>query len=178
MRRDSADNKRSEHSVYLERSRLMGGELRGPLPIKVDASSTASFAQCQWPSTWRVPTVKPSFRLEKMPSASELNAGHSYNRSAVRATTLLTLNEAFAALGNIGGLFRLPKDSAFETAAAAEALAGDAQEVAAMPATGARESAAQCRLSGSRVKQYVAQLRREQSLLHHFHQGEFRRGGN
>ena len=41
------------------------------------------------------------------------------------ATTLLTLNEAYAALGNIGGLYRLLKESAFETAAAAEALAGD-----------------------------------------------------
>jgi hypothetical protein len=28
------------------------------------------------------------------------------------------LNEAFAALGNTGGLFRVPKESAFETAAA------------------------------------------------------------
>jgi hypothetical protein len=35
------------------------------------------------------------------------------------------LNKAFAALGNTGGLFRVPKESAFEPAAAAEALAGD-----------------------------------------------------
>jgi hypothetical protein len=41
------------------------------------------------------------------------------------ATTLLTLNEAFAELGNIGGLFRLPKESAFEAAAAADVLAGE-----------------------------------------------------
>ncbi|HEX2475877.1 MAG TPA: hypothetical protein VHK01_14090, partial [Lacipirellulaceae bacterium] len=40
------------------------------------------------------------------------------------ATTFLTLNKAFAALGNTGGVFRLPKESAFETAAA-EVLAGD-----------------------------------------------------
>ena len=38
---------------------------------------------------------------------------------------MLTLNEAFAAIGNIGGLFRMRKESAFETGAAAEALAGD-----------------------------------------------------
>jgi hypothetical protein len=41
------------------------------------------------------------------------------------ATTLLTLNEAFAALGNVGGFFRMTRESAFETEAAAEALAGD-----------------------------------------------------
>jgi hypothetical protein len=41
------------------------------------------------------------------------------------ATTFLTLNKAFAALGNTGGLFRMPKESEFETAAAAEAIAGD-----------------------------------------------------
>ena len=35
------------------------------------------------------------------------------------------MNEAFAALGNTGGVFRLPKESAFEPAAAAEVLAGD-----------------------------------------------------
>jgi uncharacterized protein len=41
------------------------------------------------------------------------------------ATTLLALNKAFVALNNTGGLFRLPKESAFEPAAAAEVLAGD-----------------------------------------------------
>jgi hypothetical protein len=41
------------------------------------------------------------------------------------ATTLLTLKEAFAAIGNIGGLFHMPEESAFESAAATEALAGD-----------------------------------------------------
>jgi hypothetical protein len=41
------------------------------------------------------------------------------------ATTLLTLNDAFAALGNTGGLFSVSKESALDTAAAAEALAGE-----------------------------------------------------
>ena len=36
------------------------------------------------------------------------------------ATTLLTLNQAFAARGNTGGSFRLPDEAAFETAAADE----------------------------------------------------------
>jgi hypothetical protein len=41
------------------------------------------------------------------------------------ATTFLTLNKAFAAIGNTGGLFSIPKESAFEPAAAADTLAGD-----------------------------------------------------
>jgi hypothetical protein len=41
------------------------------------------------------------------------------------ATTLLTLNQAFAARGNTGGSFRLPDAAAFETAAADSVLAGD-----------------------------------------------------
>jgi len=38
------------------------------------------------------------------------------------ATTFLTLNKAFAALGNTGGLFRVPEEGAFETAEAADVL--------------------------------------------------------
>jgi hypothetical protein len=41
------------------------------------------------------------------------------------ATTLLTVGEAFATIGNTGGLFRVSKEGAFEIAAAAEALAGE-----------------------------------------------------
>ena len=41
------------------------------------------------------------------------------------ATTLLTLNEAFAAARQHRRSLSLPKESAFETAAAAEALAGE-----------------------------------------------------
>ena len=37
----------------------------------------------------------------------------------------MTLDEAFAAQGNTGGVFRLPKEAAFETAAAERRLAGD-----------------------------------------------------
>src|SRR6185437_4074815 len=40
------------------------------------------------------------------------------------ATTLLTLAAAFAARGNAGGRFVLPKEAAFEPAAARETLAG------------------------------------------------------
>ena len=40
--------------------------------------------------------------------------------TGLAATTLLTLNHAFAARGNTGGGFILPDEAAFETAAAAE----------------------------------------------------------
>ena len=38
---------------------------------------------------------------------------------------MLAFKDAFAAIGNTGGVFRVPEEGAFETAAAAEALAGD-----------------------------------------------------
>jgi uncharacterized protein len=103
----------------------MGGELRGPLPIKVDATSNGEFRP--------VPLTEPVARANR---EAEFRIGENAKRVGIgrraflqslcgAATTLLTLNEAFAALGNIGGLFRLPKESAFETATAGDALAGD-----------------------------------------------------
>ena len=103
----------------------MANEIRGPLPIKVDATSNGEFRP--------VPLAEHVARAN---SEAELRIGEHAKRVGLgrraflqslcgAATTLLTLNEAFAAFGNIGGLFRLPKESAFETAAAAEALAGD-----------------------------------------------------
>ena len=103
----------------------MTNEIRGPLPVKVDATSNGEFRP--------VPLTKPVARANR---EAEIRIGENAKRVGLgrraflqslcgAATTLLTLNEAFAALGNIGGLFRVPKESAFETATAAEALAGD-----------------------------------------------------
>src|SRR6476660_437037 len=103
----------------------MGNEMRGSLPIKVDSTSNGEFRP--------VPLTE---HVERANSLAEFRIGENAKRVGIgrraflqslcgAATTLLTLNEAFAAFGNIGGLFRLPKESAFETAAAAEALAGD-----------------------------------------------------
>ena len=103
----------------------MADEIRGPLPVKVDATSNGEFRP--------VPLTEPVARAN---SEAELRIGDNAKRVGLgrraflqslcgAATTLLTLNEAFAALGNTGGLFRMPEESAFETAAAAEALAGD-----------------------------------------------------
>ena len=103
----------------------MANGMRGLLPIKVDATSNGEFRP--------VPLTE---HLARANSEAELRIGAHAKRVGLGrraflqslcgvATTLLTLNDAFAALGNIGGLFRLPKESAFETAAAAEVLAGD-----------------------------------------------------
>jgi predicted TIM-barrel fold metal-dependent hydrolase len=103
----------------------MVDEIRGPLPVKVDATSNGEFRP--------VPLTE---HLARANSEAELRIGEHAKRVGLgrrtflqslcgAATTFLTLNNAFAAIGNTGGLFRLPKESAFEPAAAAEALAGD-----------------------------------------------------
>src|SRR6185437_6543517 len=103
----------------------MTKEIRGTLPVKVDSTSNGEFRPV--PLTKHVSCANSE--------AERLIGEHAKRVGLARraflqslcgaATTLLTLNEAFAAFGNIGGLFRLPKESAFETAAATEALAGD-----------------------------------------------------
>ena len=103
----------------------MANEIRGPLPIKVDATSNGEFRPV--PLTEHVARANSEAELRIGEYAKRVGIGRRAFLQSLcgAATTLLTLNEAFAALGNTGGLFRLPKESAFETAAAAEALAGD-----------------------------------------------------
>ena len=103
----------------------MANEIRGPLPIKVDATSNGEFRPV--PLTEHVARANSEAELRIGEHAGRLGLGRRAFLQSLcgAATTLLTLNEAFAALGNTGGFFRLPKESAFETAAAAEALAGD-----------------------------------------------------
>jgi hypothetical protein len=62
----------------------MANDLRGPLPVKVDPTSMASFARCHWPSPWRALTPKPNGGSAPTPNASGLNGGPSCNRCAVR----------------------------------------------------------------------------------------------
>jgi hypothetical protein len=103
----------------------MAIEIRGPLPVKVDATSNGEFRPV--PLTEHVARANSEAELRIGEHAKRVGLGRRAFLQSLcgAATTLLTLNEAFAALGNIGGLFRLPKESAFDTAAAAEALAGD-----------------------------------------------------
>jgi len=103
----------------------MANEIRGPLPIKVDSTSNFEFS----PVTLTEPVARANREARRLigEHANRVGLGRRAFLQSLcgAATTLLTLNEAFAALGNIGGVFRLPKESAFEPAAAAEALSGD-----------------------------------------------------
>lgn len=97
----------------------------GLLPIKVDSTSNGEFQPV--PLT---PTVAAANAL-----ADERIGEHSRRVGTSRraflqsacgaATTLATLNEAFAATGNTGGSFRLPKEAPLELKAAQAVLAGD-----------------------------------------------------
>ena len=82
----------------------MAKDIRGPLPIKVDATSNGEFRP--------VPLSQQMARANK---EAELRIGEHAKRVALgrraflqslcgAATTLLTLNDAFAALGNIGDI--------------------------------------------------------------------------
>ncbi len=96
-----------------------------PLPVKVDATSNGEFR----PVPLAEPVARANAEAERRIGAHARRVGlerRAFLQSLCgAATTLLTLNEAFAALGNTGGHFRVPEEGAFETAAAAEAIAGD-----------------------------------------------------
>jgi hypothetical protein len=101
------------------------GREHGALPIKVDPTSNGEFRP--------VPLTEAAARANELAAARigaharRLGVGRRpFLRSLCgAATTLLTLDEAFAARGNTGGRFRLPREAAFETAAAEAAIAGD-----------------------------------------------------
>ena len=129
LRRLEGSNSRERFNLIQKattgRAGANDGRDKGPLPVKVDATSNGEFRP--------VPLSEPVARAN---SEAELRIGDNAKSVGLArraflqslcgaATTFLTLNEAFAAHGNTGGLFRMPKESAFETAAAAEAIAGD-----------------------------------------------------
>ena len=99
----------------------------GRLPIKIDSTSNGEFRPV--PVTRTVAGAK-ALAAERI-AANAKRAGvprRTFLQSLCgAATTLLTLNEAFAAVRNQGGVFRVAPESAFEPAAAAETLAGDGE---------------------------------------------------
>ena len=95
--------------------------MRGPLPIKVDATSNGEFRPVPLPKHVARANSEAELRIGEHAKRVGLGRRAFLQSLCGAATTLLTLNEAFAALGNTGGLFRVLKESAFETAAAAEA---------------------------------------------------------
>jgi hypothetical protein len=108
-----------------QEARAMTNELRGPLPVKIDATSNGEFRPV--PLTEDVARANREAELRIGEHAKHVGVGRRAFLQSLcgAATTLLTLNNAFAAVGNTGGFFRLPKESAFEPAAAKEALAGN-----------------------------------------------------
>jgi uncharacterized protein len=103
----------------------MEDELRGSLPVKVDSTSNGEFRPV--PLAEHVARANSEAERQIGENAKRVGFGRRAFLQSLcgAATTFLALNKAFAALGNTGGVFRLPKESAFETAAAAETLAGD-----------------------------------------------------
>jgi uncharacterized protein len=94
------------------------------LPIKIDATSNGEFRPVPLPLELRAARRIAADRL----IANAHRAG-APRRAFLRglcgaATTLLAYQEVFAATGRVGGSFILPKESAFEPAAAAESLTG------------------------------------------------------
>ena len=95
------------------------------LPIKVDPTSNGEFRPV--PLSEVVGRANEEARVRIGEHARRVGAGRRAFLQSLcgAATTLLTLGEALAARGNAGGVFRLPKEAAFETAAAESVLAGD-----------------------------------------------------
>ncbi len=99
----------------------------GDLPIKIDSTSNGEFRPV--PVTRTVAQAKALAALRIADNAKRMGvARRGFLQSLCgAATTLLTLNEAFATAGNRGGAFSLPPEGAFEPAAAAETLAGNGE---------------------------------------------------
>jgi hypothetical protein len=94
------------------------------LPIKIDSTSNGEFAP--------VPVGGVLERAKRLAAARITDQARRTGQSRREflasvcgaATTLLTLNEAFAWRGHRGGSFELPREAAFEPAAAAQTLDG------------------------------------------------------
>jgi uncharacterized protein len=95
------------------------------LPIKVDPTSNGEFRPV--PLTRTLAHANALAREQIGTHARRLGVGRrAFLQSlCAAAATLGMLNEAFAAQGNTGGSFRLPKEAAYESAAARSPLAGD-----------------------------------------------------
>ena len=103
----------------------MVNEVRGPLPIKIDSTSNGEFRPV--PLTEHVARANSEAERRIGEHAKRVGLGRRAFLQSLcgAATTLLTLKDAFALVGNTGGVFSLPKESPFEPAAAADVLGGD-----------------------------------------------------
>src|SRR4051794_10248816 len=95
------------------------------LPIKIDAASNGEHAPRPVGRTLRAAQDLAARRIDDNARRVGMPRRRFLASLCGAATTLLTLNEAFAARGRIGGAFRLAPEAALEPAAAAASLGGD-----------------------------------------------------
>ena len=95
------------------------------LPIKVDPTSNGEFRPVPLPADVARANALAGERIGQHAKRVGVARRAFLQSLCGAATTLLTLNQAFAARGNTGGAFRLPDAAAFETAAAESVLAGE-----------------------------------------------------
>ncbi|MGH6916242.1 MAG: amidohydrolase family protein, partial [Geminicoccaceae bacterium] len=98
---------------------------RGRLPIKIDATSNGEFRPVPVPDVVARANALAATQIGVHAKRVGMARRAFMQSLCGAATTLLTLDSAFAARGNDGGRFALPKEAGFEPAAAADALAGD-----------------------------------------------------
>lgn len=97
----------------------------GPtLPIKVDSTSNGEYAPVPLSSTVARAKALAAGRIAANARRTGLTRRGFLTSLCGAATTLLTLNEAFAWRRERGGAFELPREAAFETAAAQQAIGG------------------------------------------------------
>jgi len=94
------------------------------LPIKIDATSNGEFLPM--PIGRTVAQAKTLAATGITDNARRLNLSRRTFLTSLSgvATTLLTLNHAFAARGNTGGYFQVAPEAAYDLAAAQESLSG------------------------------------------------------
>src|SRR5690348_517023 len=94
------------------------------LPIKLDATSNGEFAPVPVDAGIRAAKRLAAERITDNARLTGVPRRRFLTGLCGAATTLLTLDAAFAARGNAGGRFVLPEAAAFEPAAAGDALSG------------------------------------------------------
>jgi hypothetical protein len=94
------------------------------LPIKLDSTSNGEYAPLPVGGAVARAKALAAARIDAHARRTGQRRREFLASLCGAATTLLTLNEAFAWRGHRGGSFDLPHEAAFEPVAAAEALGG------------------------------------------------------
>jgi hypothetical protein len=103
----------------------MSRGLRGELPVKVDPTSNGEYRPVPLEGYVERANALAAERITEHAKQTGVDRRAFVQSLTGVATTLWTLNEAFAARGNSGGSYVLDKEAPFDAAAAAESLAGD-----------------------------------------------------